>query len=356
MRSASSAEPALNSSQTRRCLPWDGAVLHLPQLQAAVGRHRRLRGLLDAGGAVPRVRLRLSLRAARGLLPGAGDGIRRLRRGVTRARRRPRRVRADRLPRRRPDGPRGRRGSRALGSVADRGRARMGRAQAGPGASDPDERRARQATSPSTSSRRTTTTAACWSRSLRASAARLDPDLRGEREQLAVLGEERGAREELAAVLAERPGRRRRSARRSPGRGRCGPSSGREPRSPRPSPPDRVRAGAVDRGPDDLGRRLGRPHGAACSGSRPATGPTWISSPSCSPRDPHTKHSRTRARRCDVPCRGLVGLGEGDGRGRLEVELADAASATTASPSSRTAASPFARTASGRSSGGGGEA
>src|SRR5262245_9372150 len=74
------------------------ALVHLPQLQAALGRHRRRRRLLGAGAAVPPLRLRLPVRAHGRLLPGSERGVRRLRRGRADPRRRPRRLRADRLP------------------------------------------------------------------------------------------------------------------------------------------------------------------------------------------------------------------------------------------------------------------
>ena len=96
-------------------LPCRRAVLHLPAVQGALGRHRRPRGLLRAGARVPPLRLRLPVRAARRLLPGARHGLRRHRPGAARARDRPRRLRADRLPRGRPDGPRRRRGARLDG-------------------------------------------------------------------------------------------------------------------------------------------------------------------------------------------------------------------------------------------------
>src|SRR4051794_36410614 len=74
------------------------AVVHLPELQGALGRHRRRRGLLGERSAVPPLRVRLPVRTARRLLPGSERRARRVRRGGTHPRARPRRVRAHGLP------------------------------------------------------------------------------------------------------------------------------------------------------------------------------------------------------------------------------------------------------------------
>ena len=114
-------------------LRYGHARLHLPELQEPLGRHRRLRGVLRLRrAAVPALRIRLHLPAARGLLPGSLDGLHRLRPRRAGARGRARRVRADGLPGGRPDGARRRRRPRALGCEADRRRAGVGRAPARP--------------------------------------------------------------------------------------------------------------------------------------------------------------------------------------------------------------------------------
>ena len=61
-----------------RSLPWLSAVFHLPQLQAALDRPRPARRPEPAGGLMPALRVRLPVRTARGLLPGAWHGFRRL--------------------------------------------------------------------------------------------------------------------------------------------------------------------------------------------------------------------------------------------------------------------------------------
>src|SRR5205823_4136052 len=73
------------------------AVLHLPELQGALGRPRPARGARRRPGRLPPLRLRLSLRADGRLLPRAERGHGRLRPGRACARLRPRRLRADRL-------------------------------------------------------------------------------------------------------------------------------------------------------------------------------------------------------------------------------------------------------------------
>ena len=87
-----------------RRLRWTDAVLHLPQLQGPLGRPRRPPGAAAAGRRVRALRFRLPLRADRRLLPGAEHRARRLRPRRAHPRGRPRRLRADGLPGRRPDG------------------------------------------------------------------------------------------------------------------------------------------------------------------------------------------------------------------------------------------------------------
>ena len=75
------------------------AVLHLPELQGAVDRHRRQGGPLRRGRRLPPLRVRLPLRADGRLLPGADDRPRHLRPGGPHPRDRARRLRAERLER-----------------------------------------------------------------------------------------------------------------------------------------------------------------------------------------------------------------------------------------------------------------
>src|SRR5207237_9276861 len=98
----------------RLTLRWTRAVLHLPELQGALDRPRPARGAEPRRRRLPPLRVRVPLRAARGLLPGAGDRLRRLRPGGARACSRSRRLRALRLPRAGADGSRRGRGARAL--------------------------------------------------------------------------------------------------------------------------------------------------------------------------------------------------------------------------------------------------
>ena len=76
------------------------ALLHLPELQAALDRPRRPAGMIDnVAGRVRALRLRLPVRADGRLLPGAEHRLRRLRPRGTDPRGRPGRLRAGRLPR-----------------------------------------------------------------------------------------------------------------------------------------------------------------------------------------------------------------------------------------------------------------
>src|SRR5262249_20733816 len=110
--------------------PGTDALLHLPALQEPAHRPRRPRGLLAGGAVVPPLRLRVHVRAAARLLPGPGDGLRRLRPGRPRARNGGGHLRADRVQGGGPDGARPRRGPRPLRQRGGRDGARVGRPQA----------------------------------------------------------------------------------------------------------------------------------------------------------------------------------------------------------------------------------
>ena len=91
-RRASSCSSAASAGSNAGYLSC--AVLHLPELQGPLGRHRRARGLDNEARRLPALRLRLPVRADGRLLPGAEHRPRRLRPGGPDPRRRPRRFRA----------------------------------------------------------------------------------------------------------------------------------------------------------------------------------------------------------------------------------------------------------------------
>ena len=297
---------------------------------------------------MPELRVRVPLRAARGLLPGARDRVRRLRPRLPRARRRSRRVRADRLPGRGPARPRRRRGARALGPAPIEVVREWGVRKLGPAARDPDEGGHREAGDrgllPRVRRRRRDAGRADSADDERSRGRPYGPfgdndgtDISGARSRLtgdrrlAVLAEERRPGEELAAVLAERPGDHdarlaRRGHAEHPSRHAAehdlAPSRARRPRTRRGSRsrPRRPPATAPQ-----------RPTAPACSGSRPATGPAWIPSPSPSARIPQTKHSRNDG--CPIPTWRVArvrGLRDGDtGGGGSSSTGAGRASATS---------------------------
>ena len=176
--------------------------------------------------------------------------------------------------------------------------------------------------------------------------------LRGGRELASVLAEQRRARVELPALLAQGPNPPPRSARRPWGARR---STANRPRrvSPAVRVPDGDRAGAVEGGPDELGRDLGR--GPRLRDATVAQRPAKIRSPSPGSRSgPQTKQVGTRAPRSpgSRPRRPRLPRTKADA-GTSTSTLAGAASATRASPSRTTGARPSRSTSSGRSRGGG---
>ena len=306
---------------------------------------------------MPELRVRLPLRAARGLLPGA---------------RRPGFVVCDRDARvlaagrgvfeltgyRDADliGRERRRGARALGRGADRRRPRVGRPEAGPGARDPDARRDREARrrgllprvrrrrraaarSDARASRLSATIQVCLARasSSPSSAKSAVPakSLRpsspsghdGDDARLAGVGDAVDARRHPAEHDVA-------SALRS----------------------DRVGAGAVDRRPDDLGRGVREASSARHAAARGRQRSRRGSSRPSSARTPQTKHSRKSGlAAADValsspPVRPPMETGAGSLERRLP-RVAPRRRARRRRAGGR--ASPSRSTVSGRSSGGG---
>ena len=184
--------------------------------------------------------------------------------------------------------------------------------------------------------------------------SRLNPGLARERERLAV-------RRRAGRCRRRACGRPRRAATRSRRSARP-PSGSRTDLGRHPAehdlaaagPADRVGAGAVDRGPDDLGRDLAARSTARRGGRSPRPEPGLMQRPS-SGRTPQEKHSEkfSPAKRT-WPGRGLLGLGERHRPGHARRRGAPGrASATSASPSSRSTRPSSSATVSGRSSGGG---
>ena len=107
-------EGSAQASSEPLSVTWRGhAVLHLPQLRQP-GAQRRPHGRVQhPSQGLLEMRLRLRLRAARRLLPGAQRRLLRLRPAGAGDRRRPRQLRADRAHRRGRDRPPGAGGARA---------------------------------------------------------------------------------------------------------------------------------------------------------------------------------------------------------------------------------------------------
>ena len=90
---------ARRSAARRARLRSPRAVLHLPELQGAVDRPRRRRGPVAAGGGCRRCGFGFLFELMDDYYPAPGHRARRLRQGGPDPRARPRRLRADRLPR-----------------------------------------------------------------------------------------------------------------------------------------------------------------------------------------------------------------------------------------------------------------
>ena len=263
----------LNAAATARTaptLPCASAVLHLPELQAPLGRPRRLRGLLDAGGPVPQLRVRLPLRAPRGLLPRPATGSSSAT-ARPRARGRPRRLRADGVPRRRPPRARRRRGALALRPSPIEVVREWGVRKLGAAARDPDEGGPREAVTvdffpayDEDGGMLVALTPRCD--------ARLDPDLWRATARSSPSARRAPSPRRACGRPRRAATRRRRTARPAPGRRDARASSAEDDLAP-PGDADRVGARAVDRRPDDLRARARAPstaRRAAARGPRPA--------------------------------------------------------------------------------------